>query len=197
VKRQQSAYFERRKADIQQGEAVVQIDFAENYSCKYQDEVQAAHWNQEQITLFTVAVWTKKDSQDIVCESHTIVSDELSHDKTYVTVFMSKVLDEFVKQKHPDVTMAYIFSDGPSSQFKNKLIVSILPTLDKIVNIQWNYFATSHGKGAVDGIGGTMKRNIWNAVSSRKAPVVVDAQSFYEVSSMLKSSVNVCLLEKK
>lgn len=75
----------------------MQIDFAENCSCKYQDEVQTSHWNQEQITLF------------IVCESHTIVSDELSHDKTSVTVFMSKDLDEFVKQKHSDVTMAYIF----------------------------------------------------------------------------------------
>lgn len=60
--------------------------------------------------------------------------------------------------------------------------MSILPTLDKIVNIQWNYFATSHGKGAVDGIGGMMKHLIWNAVSSRKAPVVVDALYILETA---------------
>lgn len=71
---------------------------------------------------------------------------------------MSTVLETLVKQKHPEVTKAHIFSDGQSSQFKNKYILSILSKLAKIVQVQWNYFATSHGKGVVDGIGGTIKR---------------------------------------
>ena len=29
-------------------------------------------------------------------------------------------------------------------------------------NIRWNFFATSHGKGAVDGVGGVLKRRAWN-----------------------------------
>lgn len=197
VKRQQSAYFEERKGNLVEGETLVQVDFAENYSCKHQDEIQSAHWNQDQITLFTVAIWTKSKAEDLTCDSHVIVSDDLEHNKTAVTVFMSTVLDRFVKQRHPEVTTAYIFSDGPSSQFKNKYIVSILPTLDKIVHVQWNYFATSHGKGAVDGIGGTLKRLVWNAVSSRKVPAVTDARSFYNVASVLNSAVAVSLIEKK
>ncbi len=32
--------------------------------------------------------------------------------------------------------------------------------------MKWNFFATSHGKGAVDGIGGTVKRSVWRQVRS-------------------------------
>lgn len=93
VKRKQSNYFEERKSNLQQGEAVVQVDFAENYSCKNQDEIQSAHWHQEQITLFTVAVWTRNEDKDLICESHVIISDDLEHEKTSVVVFISTVLD--------------------------------------------------------------------------------------------------------
>ena len=90
-----------------------------------------------------------------------------------------------------------MFSDGPSSQFKNKYIAHFLHTLNKIVPIQWNYFATSHGKGVVDGIGGTVKRLVSNAVMTGKSPVVADAQSFYRVASSLTSSVTVSIVSQK
>jgi hypothetical protein len=42
---------------------------------------------------------------------------------------------------------------------------------------EWNFFATSHGKGPVDGLGGALKRLIRTKVLSRKA-VVKDATDF-------------------
>ena len=92
VKRKQSSYFEERKSTLQLEEAIVQVNFPENYSCKHQDEIQSAHWNQQQITLFTVAVWTINEAKDIKCESHVI-----EHEKTSVVVFMSTVLETLVK----------------------------------------------------------------------------------------------------
>ena len=79
VKRKQSSYFEERKSNLQPEEAIVQVDFAENYSCKHQNEIHSAHWNQQQITLFTAAVWTINENKDITCESHIIVSDDPEH----------------------------------------------------------------------------------------------------------------------
>jgi len=103
-----------------------------------------------------------------------------------------------VKKRHPNVKQVYVLSDGPSSQFKNKYVANFLRTLCKTVHIQWNFFATSHGKGVVDGIGGTVKRLVWNAVMTRKSPVIVDdAQSFFEVANSLQSSVTVSLLKQK
>ena len=50
----------------------------------------------------------------------------------------------------------------------------------------------------VDGIGGTVKRLVWNAVMTRKSPVVVhDAQSFFQVANSLQSAVTVSLLKRK
>lgn len=199
IKRQQSSYFQEKLTNLDKEEAVVQVDFAENYACRYQDEIQSAHWHQEQVTLFTVAVWTKgTGGEDNVCESHGMVSDEMAHDKKVVAVFMSRVIDNFVTKRHPNVKQVYVFSDGPSSQFKNKYMADFVQTLCKTVHIQWNFFATSHGKGVVDGTGGTVKRLVWNAVMTRKSPVVVDdAQSFFQVANSLQSSVTVSPLKQK
>ena len=43
IQRKQSSYFEERITQLKSNEAVVQVDFAENYTCQYQDEIQAAH----------------------------------------------------------------------------------------------------------------------------------------------------------
>lgn len=136
VKRQQASYFEERLNTLKKDEAVAQVDFSENYTCQFQDDIQAAHCNQEQVTLFPVTVWTIDTNGDKICESHVIVSDDLGHDKTSVAVFMSIVIDKFVKGNYNEVQRVYVFSDGPSSQFKNRYIVHFLHTLNDKVNIQ-------------------------------------------------------------
>ena len=40
VKRKQSKFFEDEKASLKSNESIAQVDFAENYFCRYQDEVQ-------------------------------------------------------------------------------------------------------------------------------------------------------------
>jgi len=197
VKRQQSSYFEEKLKNLKKDEAVIQVDFSENYSCQFQDEIQAAHWNQDQITLFPVAVWTIDCNGEKICDSHVIVSDDLGHNKQSVAVFMSIVIDKFVKEIHDDVKSVFVFSDGPSSQFKNRYIVNFLHTLNAKVNIQWNYFATSHGKGAVDGIGGTVKRMVWNAVKTRRATEVTNAKTFCDEANKLESAITAHFVSKQ
>ena len=46
----------------------------------------------------------------------------------------------------------------------------------------WNYAATSHGQGEVDGIGGTIKQLVTRAIMSRRA-VIKDAKSLVEAVS--------------
>ena len=43
-------------------------------------------------------------------------------------------------------------------------------------NIRWNFFATSHGKGAVDGVGGVLKRRAWNKVKARQVVIRTAAE---------------------
>lgn len=194
VKRNQSEFFEKKKANIPGNEAIVQIDFSENYTCRHQDEVQAAHWDQEQVTIFPVVVWTKNG-----CTSHAIISDDLRHDKQSVTVFLDRILQDICKH-HLEVDTVNIFSDGPASQFKNKYMVKLLFVLQKKTGLclKWHYFASGHGKGAVDGVGGTVKRAVWSAVATRKLPYVNDANSFAKAASELcQLSTKITLIPKK
>lgn len=63
--------------------------------------------------------------------------------------------------------------DGPNNQFKNKYMAALLKALEIRFNIKifWNFFATSHGKGCVDGIGAVVKNRVKRIVKSRKAIV--------------------------
>ena len=67
----------------------------------------------------------------------------------------------------PDLNEMIFFSDNVSSQFKNRYVISHLTTMmDEIdVDFSWNYFAASHGKGVVDGVGGILKRLVWQKMS--------------------------------
>ena len=96
VKRKQSAFFEDHIANLKEDEAIVQVDFSENYTCQYQYEIQAAHWSQEQVTLFTVAIWAKDTANNTTCNSHIIVTDDHNHDKKSVAVFMDYIINTLV-----------------------------------------------------------------------------------------------------
>lgn len=112
---------------------------------------------------------------------------------------MDKVLSTFVKEKNPDVEEVHIFSDGPSFQFKNKYMVQLLHTFQKNLGarISWHYFATSHRKGAVDGVGGTVKRTVWSAVSTKKVQSVTSAKSFADVAQQFCQSTDITLITRK
>jgi hypothetical protein len=72
-----------------------------------------------------------------------------------------------------------IFSDGPASQFKNRYMVHLLAHLRlkfALDEISWNFFASGHGKGPVDGVGGTVKRLAASAVMRRKAIIMCAVQ---------------------
>ena len=62
----------------------------------------------------------------------------------------------------------HFFSDGAGSQFKNRFTLSILlrPTLlhRNVQEVDWSFFGTAHGKGPVDGVGGTVKRAVWRRI---------------------------------
>ena len=56
------------------------------------------------------------------------------------------------------------------------IAVQIFPRYPSLTTA-WNFFATSHGKGPVDGVGGALKRAVRDMVCCRRA-VVVDVQTF-------------------
>ena len=61
--------------------AVVVCDFAENFLCKYQDEVQSAHWGYSQVTVHpTLLTYSCPHCNDTVTDYLIFLSDDLYHD---------------------------------------------------------------------------------------------------------------------
>ena len=97
---QQRQFTELRK-DVPEGFMVLNMDFAENYSCVTQNEVQAAHWGHEQVTIHpTVAYYKCKDDgcDQVVTESLIFISEDKIHDSHAVNTF-TKIANEHLKEK--------------------------------------------------------------------------------------------------
>ena len=141
--------------------SVSMMDFAENYACTAQDEVQSAHWKQAQIKLYTSVAWFRSD-----IFLHIIIGDNLKHDKYAVVVHLSEILE----YKPENVHFLKVLK-AKNSQFKNKYVMGAIEMLSEMRNIKiiWNFSATSHGKGPVDGVGATLKRMAADKVWRRES----------------------------
>ena len=75
-------------------------------------------------------------------------------------IFSRKKLISLLKEKFPEVVKCYYFSDGAAGQYKNKKNFVNLANHEKDFGVlaEWYFFATNHGKGPCDGVGGTIKR---------------------------------------
>ena len=177
---------------------ILQMDFAMNYSCENQNEVQSALWSRGSVTLFTAVSMHKGN-----CQTYLICSDTKDKEKNTVTAFVNHLYD---KELVPGSAAMQgieevIWTDGPSSEFKNRFMAAFLKQLSGKYNktFTWKYFATSHGKGVVNGIGGRAKSLVRSAVMSKQssAPVVQSASDFATVVSKLMPSTKVILIEDR
>lgn len=193
VKRAQADTFNNLKSAVDGSNILIQLDFSENASLLAQNEIQSAHWSHSQATVFTAYAWISESLR----ESCVIVSDDLEHTKTQIYCYINYLLN-YLKQTYPDIANVSVFSDGTSAQFKNRYMFSCLHMLEQNFKIKltWNFFATSHGKGVVDGIGGTIKRSVWNYVKSTPHIIVNTANEFARVAAEKNPNVMVAFVTK-
>ena len=88
--------------------------------------------------------------------SHVIISHNLKHYKYAVVVYLLETL----KYKPENVRFLKVWTDGSNSPFKNQYVMGAIEMLSEMCNIKiiWNFSATSHGKGPIDGVGATLNR---------------------------------------
>lgn len=149
-------------------EVLIICDFSENYSCKLHEEIQSVHFggNRNQISLHTGVIYSKNNKPASFCS----MSPCTAHDPGAIWAHLSPVF-EYAKQICTTLKSCHIFSDGPSTQYKQKknfyLLNKFMADI-KIENASWSFFEASHGKGAADGVGGAVKRTLDGFVSHGK-----------------------------
>ena len=135
---------------------LLQVDFTLSCSCEYQNEIQSALWSRRSVNLFMAGT----DNADGKEESFLIVTNSPDKGKNSVCTFMLKLIDEITFEDEKELI---VYSDGPSSEFKNQFVTGkhfYLSSQHLNLLVSWKYFATLHSKGIVDGIGSAAKARV-------------------------------------
>jgi hypothetical protein len=165
----QSDYMKQLKSSMKAMEDIIlQGDFAENYSYVVQDEIQSFHWENKQATLHPFVAYRRLEDGTLEHRNICVVSDVKEHSTVTVFSFLKVVIRQ-LQADFPGIKKIHYFTDGCAGQYKNKnnFINLCHHEEDFGLEADWNFFATSHGKSACDGIGGTVKRLLTKASLQR------------------------------
>lgn len=188
IAKQQSKYFKDSKENLAAGHFIVICDYSQNYTFVIQDEIQGYHWNNEQATIHPFVYYYKTSSGELKSGSFVAISDCRKHDTVLFYVFQKQFL-KFLKNNHENITKVIYFTDGCGGQYKNfKNFLNITYHEEDFgIPAEWSFFATSHGKGACDGIGGTVKRLA--ARASLQRPYNDQITTAYELYNWSKANL--------
>ena len=150
------------KASLLPNEGILIIDFSENYSCKYSSETQSVHFgaSRQQVTLHTGVLYFMSGDRALGCKSFCSVSESLRHDPSAIWAHLKPIFN-MLARSFPQIDTLHIWSDGPTTQYRNRRNFGIFSVLHHFGNFKtatWNYTESGHGKAAADGIGGWLKR---------------------------------------
>ena len=92
--------------------------------------------------------------------------------------------------------MVHYWSDDAGSQFKNCYSFHNLAchTSDFGYAADWSFFATAHGKGPIDGIGGEVKRAVWRSVLQGKE-VVGNVKALFDTAKKLCAKITILYVD--
>jgi len=172
---QQGSYQRMWEETMVPGMLYIILDFAMNYSHDHLTETQTEFFCKNQTTLLPAVVWflspTGVDGK-FELQQHSRVY--LSEDRRHSNNFVRKVIDDLLAHFKPIMAeqargvaegmmqRLCVWSDGCGGQFKNKWQMNKLVKLVGdvrfgLVGCEHHFFASCHGKGPCDGLGGWTK----------------------------------------
>ena len=95
------------------------------YQCEYQNEVQSTLWTRGSVNLFTCALYHRSTTKPLVIFTNYKGKDKFA---------IGKFLDHLYENEIPEdesVKKEIIWSDGPSSEYKNKFMRHLMENLSK------------------------------------------------------------------
>ena len=168
------------KENLEQNHVYIHMDFAEDYRCRSQEEIQSTvRARHRSLLILWLPTIRKVISWFIDHQSYVFVSDETLRDARFVFALITKLVPTLLELV-PCLKFIHYWIDSPTSQYRNKTIFKIVSCHQEyfIVLASWSYMKSGHGKGSCDPIGGTAKRKADIAVKNDKV-VIRDAHDFF------------------
>lgn len=191
IKRVQSQEYLHQIDNLAEDEILIHTDYSENYKNRQADEIKAAYFGHQQFSIYTACVYYRgKDKVEV--KNFGLVTQENDHscDATF------KLNLELIKEMEKSHKFSKIkfWSDGCSSQFRSQYTFYMMTKFPVEYNIEWHYFQANHGKGAVDGIGGTIKNSVFRRVLSKEV-VISGPEHFATFADSILPSINVKFIQ--
>lgn len=173
------------------------MDFSENYGHFTQDEIQSAYFTNDSSTLFTTMIYYK-DQGKLVSIPYVIITDfkgyhgSKGHDKYSVSCFTRKIFEFLVTKSKNPIDKILFQSDGTAQHFKQKYTLCQVLTLNfpEVKEVEWHFSATSHGKGPIDGLGGTIKRRVTEELKGSRQGIT-STEDFFNIASKRCPNINL------
>ena len=169
----QNQQFSQLKSQLPEKHVLSVLDFAENYSTFYQDEVQSSYWSHNQVTIHPIVCYYRCVNCDaLMTESLIFVSDDTTHDYHAVNHFVTVAYEHLRTARNFDIVKSLRFSDGCAAQYKSRGPIADIHVhvahshQDNGFQTQHNYFGSCHGKGPSDGESTVVKSMASTAVKS-------------------------------
>ena len=169
------------KNNLEQGQIVVVHDYAQNYLCVFQHEVQAMHWCHAQVTIHPSCISYRcpvESCNQLVLHEIVHISDDLKHDAHLVKKFQAANY-QILTKRGVQIRKIVEFTDQAPSQFKNKSAFRYLS--DEQRPCQRNFFGVRHGKGPCDACAGRFKSRISTLVKTGTC-VIDSPKTCYEAA---------------
>ena len=174
-----------------QDDIIMLHDFAQNYLCSHQNEVQGLHWHHKQVIVMpTVAHYLCPQCRGNVTHEIVHVSEDLKHDTHPIKVFTNRS-EQILKNSGIAVHKIIEFTNQAPSQYKNKTAFHYLK--DRKFPVVKNCFGVCHGKSSCDACTGRVKQGVTRLVKAG-TEVVNSAKIFCEccVKHLQKPKTNAC-----
>nr|CAI5831927.1 unnamed protein product [Callosobruchus analis] len=180
------------KQSLTDNDAIIHMDFSENFNTKCNQEIQAYHFggSRTQISMHTVIVYTKASTT-----SHCTISLNLAHNVGAIWAHLTPVLISLPST----VQNLHFLSDGPVTQYRNKAMFFMLACkmqefYPNVTAFSWNYHEAGHGKGAPDGVGATCKRTADKVIAQKTD--ITDLYGFADVLRENCSGIKISVIEE-
>ena len=154
------------------------VDFAENYTCVHQDQIQSAYFAAVQVTIMPLigSYPCPVCAKELVHDSIAFISDDLVHDASAVQTFNS-IYKDMLQEEGISTERHIQFSDGCAGQYKSR--VPFFHLSGSQAGNEVAFFESGHGKSLCDSFGGLIKRSATQHVVTRKG-AIRSAKELYE-----------------
>ena len=124
-----------------------------------------------------------------------MINESSDHSRIAAFTCTNTLANELKKWMKDSLKKVILCGDGCSSQFHSKHVFALMTHFDKSVQLELHYNEAHHGKGPMNGVGGTIKRVIFGLVKSNKITINT-AEEFAAEASVAMTSIQSIYLSR-